>query len=152
MLFKEMSTNECEDLLARASVWRLGCTMENRPYIVPIHLGFAPGSLSGFATMGQKIDWMRQNPQVCVETDEIRSQTDWSSVLVEGRYEEFPDTAEYFSQRLTAQTLLEKNAPFWWKVGVEAGQTRQRFDRDHAVFFCIHIDRMTGRKALPDPK
>jgi hypothetical protein len=33
---------------------------------------------------------------------------------------------------------------------MEAGQTRQRFDGDHAIFFCIHIDQITGRKALPD--
>ena len=151
MLIQDMVQEDCEALLASATSWRLACSVENQPYIVPIHLGFAPGSLSGFATMGQKVDWMRQNPLVCVETEEVRSLTDWSSVIVQGRYEEFPDTEEYFKRRMQAQTLLEKTTPLWWQVGVEAGQARQRFDRDHAVFFCIHIDKMTGRKAIPDP-
>ena len=112
---------------------------------------FAPGLLYGFATMGQKIEWMRLNSQVCVEADEVRSHTDWLSVLIQGRYEEFPDTAQYAKQRQQAQALLEKTTSLWWQVGMAAGQTRQRFDRDHAIFFCIHIDRMTGRKAMPDP-
>ncbi len=151
MLIQEMVEQECEELLGRARLWRLACARDNQPYIVPVYLGSTPGSLYGFATMGQKIEWMRLNPLVCLETDEVRSQTDWASVLVLGRYEEFHDTAKYAEQRQQAQAALEKANPLWWKVGLEAGQTRQRFDRDHAIFFCIHIDQITGRKALSDP-
>ncbi len=151
MLIQEMVQEECEDLLRLARFWRLACTRDNQPYIIPLHLAFAPGALYGFATMGQKVDWMRLNPQVCVETDDVRSQTDWASVVIQGRYEEFPDTVQYAGQRQQAQAMLEKTTPLWWQVGLEAAQTRQRFDRDHAIFFCIHIDQITGRKAVPDP-
>lgn len=151
MLIQEIVPQECEELLGRARLWRLACAREDQPYIIPVYLAFNNGSLYGFATMGQKIEWMRLNPKVCLETDEVRSLTDWSSVLVLGRYEEFPDTAQYADQRLQAQAALEQSNPLWWKVGLEAGQTRQRFDRDHAIFFCIRVDQITGRKALPDP-
>ena len=71
-----------------SSLWRLACSFENQPYIVPVYLAYAARALYGFATMGQKIDWMRANPKVCVETDGVRSQTDWWSVVVQGRFEE----------------------------------------------------------------
>jgi nitroimidazol reductase NimA-like FMN-containing flavoprotein (pyridoxamine 5'-phosphate oxidase superfamily) len=38
--------------------------------------------LYGFAFHGQKIDWMRANPNVCVEVDEIVDQYHWTTVLV----------------------------------------------------------------------
>ncbi len=150
MLIQEVAKEQCEELIGEVGFWRLACTFEGQPYIVPLYLAYEPGALYGFATMGQKIDWMRANPQVCVETDNVHSQTDWWSVVGQGRFEEFPDTGEFAVKREEAQASLEKSTPLWWKVGVETAQTRQRFDRNHAIFFCIHVDQMTGRKALPD--
>ncbi len=150
MLIQELGKEQCEELLGKAGYWRLACTFEGQPYIVPVYLAYETSALYGFATMGQKIDWMRANPQVCVETDDVHSQTDWWSVVAQGTFEEFPDTGEYAERRHEAQALLEKSTPLWWKVGVEAAQTRQRFDRNHAIFFCVHVDQMTGRKAMPD--
>ena len=150
MLIEEIGKDKCEELLEDVRLWRLACTFEQQPYIVPVYLAYRAGELFGFATMGQKIDWMRANPRVCVETDNVHSQTDWWSVVIQGRFEELPDTGSYALRREEAQGALEKMTPLWWKVGVEAAQTRQRFDRNHAIFFCIHIEQMTGRKAMPD--
>lgn len=151
MLIREMMRQECEDVLARLSFGRLACSHDNQPYIVPIYFACAPSCLYGFATMGQKIEWMRLNPLVCVEADEVRSHMDWASVLVKGRYEEFSDTPEYSKQRQQAQALLEKTRSLWWQTGFAAAQTRERFDRDITIFYCIHIDELTGRRASADP-
>ena len=64
MLVREMSQQECKELLARLGFGRLACAQENRPYIVPIYFASEPDRLYGFATMGQKIEWMRSNPIV----------------------------------------------------------------------------------------
>lgn len=101
--------------------------------------------------MGQKIEWMRSNPLVCVEADEVRNHLDWASVVVRGRYEEFPDTPKYSEQRERAQTLLQIRRPLWWQTGFAATQTRERFDRDITIFYGIHIDELTGRRASADP-
>jgi hypothetical protein len=150
MLLREMGRQECQELLVRSGFGRLACTRDNQPYIVPIYFAFEPGRLYGFATMGQKIEWMRSNPLVCLEVDEVRNHVDWASVVVTGRYEEFPDSPEYSTRREQAQTLLEKRT-LWWQTGFAAAQTRGKFDRDIPVFFCIHIDEMSGRRASPDP-
>jgi uncharacterized protein len=50
--------------------------------------GKTPGEfLYGYATLGQKMEWMRQNPRVC-QIDEIITQAHWASVVVFGHYEE----------------------------------------------------------------
>ena len=94
---------------------------------------------------------MRLNPLVCLEADEVQSHIEWTSVVIHGRYEEFPDTPEYSKRRQAAQSILEKKRPLWWQTGFAAAQTRVRFNWDVTVFYCIYIDQITGRRASPDP-
>jgi nitroimidazol reductase NimA-like FMN-containing flavoprotein (pyridoxamine 5'-phosphate oxidase superfamily) len=150
MLEREMSRQECQDLLTRLAFGRLACTHDGQPYIVPVYFAFEPDHLYGFATTGQKIEWMRMNPLVCVEADEIRNHNDWASVVILGRYEEFPDTPEYSTRRLQAQAQLEKRF-LWWQTGFAAAQTRVNLMRGIPVFYCIHIEEISGRRASADP-
>src|SRR5215475_13308167 len=114
-----MNPEECRDLLARLGAGRLGCARYNQPYVVPIYFAYEPDHLSGFSTVGQKIEWMRENPLVCVEADEVGTHNQWASVVVLGRYEEFPDTPEYTELRRQAQSILGKRA-MWWQTGFAA--------------------------------
>ena len=91
MDINEMTAGECRGYLQRASLGRLGCSYENQPYVVPIHFASEDGYLYVFSTFGQKVKWMRANPKVCVQTDEIRNQSEWISVIVYGEYEELPE-------------------------------------------------------------
>jgi nitroimidazol reductase NimA-like FMN-containing flavoprotein (pyridoxamine 5'-phosphate oxidase superfamily) len=94
MMIHEMSREECHRVLARAKLARLGCAHENQPYVVPVSLAFHEQAkcFYGFTTPGQKVEWMRSNPLVCVEIDEIVSYDQWVSVIAFGRYEELPET------------------------------------------------------------
>ena len=151
MLIKDMTVKECQEILAHTGIGRLACVQNNLPYIVPIYFAYGPDHLYGFTTVGRKIEWMRLNPSVCVEVDEITSHTSWTSVIVSGRYEELPDTPEYQSERQQAQMLLEKRF-LWWQTAYAAEQLRRGGGGkpSAALFYCIHIDEMTGRRAVPD--
>jgi hypothetical protein len=93
MVIREMTKGECLGVLARARLARLGCARENQPYVVPVYLAYeASGCLYGFTTPGQKVEWMRTNPLVCVEVDEVATSDQWVSVIAFGRYEELPET------------------------------------------------------------
>ena len=151
MHIREMSKGECCETLSRIGFGRLACSHDNQPYIVPIYFAYEPGYIYGFATMGRKIEWMRVNPLVCLEVDEVRSHMDWVSVLVRGRYEELPDAPKHRStSRQKAQASLEKRT-MWWQAAFAAAQTRQKYDRRTPVFYCIHIEEITGHHASPDP-
>src|SRR5579864_4004760 len=150
MLISELSSEECRDLLARLEFGRLACARQNQPYIVPIYFAYESNRLYSFTTSGRKVEWMRSNPQICVEVDEVLSHYRWSSVVVLGRYEELPDTPEYREMRLDAQLRLEKRA-LWWQTAYAAMQVRSKLQPSDAVFYCIHIEEITGRRATADP-
>jgi nitroimidazol reductase NimA-like FMN-containing flavoprotein (pyridoxamine 5'-phosphate oxidase superfamily) len=150
MVIHEMTLEECRDVLAQANVARLVCEMDDQPYAIPVYLAYDGSYLFGFATMGLKIDCMRTNPLVCVEVDDIKSQNHWMSVVVFGSYEELPDTPEYKATRAHAHELLQKRA-MWWEPACVAVEHRD-FPRSFSpIFYRIHIDRMTGHRASPDP-
>src|SRR5271169_4794089 len=108
MLIHEMTNQECLDTLARSGLGRLGCAHDNQPYVVPFYFAFDKRRLYAFSTLGQKIEWMRANPRVCVETDERTAHNQWISVVVVGHYEEFPDTPQYEPERNRAHELLQQ--------------------------------------------
>jgi len=150
MLIEEMTDEECRDVLAHADVARLACEIDGQPYVVPVYVTYDAPYLFGFATMGLKIDCMRANPLVCVEIDDIKSQNQWMSVIVFGMYEELPDMTEYETTRATAHDLLQKRT-MWWEPASVAVEHRSFSKPFSPIFYRIRIDRMTGRRAAPDP-
>lgn len=149
MLMRQMSGKECRELLARLGFGRLACARDNQPYIVPVYFAYETDRLYGFATLGQKIEWMRLNPLVCVQVDEVLNQHNWASVIVLGRYEELTDTPEYAQERNQAQSLLGKRS-LWWQPGYAAFQARGRRKPSSPVLYCIHIEDISGLRASPD--
>jgi nitroimidazol reductase NimA-like FMN-containing flavoprotein (pyridoxamine 5'-phosphate oxidase superfamily) len=143
MVVHEMTAQECRAMFARTNVARLACARNNQPYIVPIHVDLDREFLYGFATQGQKIDWMRHNPLVCVEIDEFSPQH-WASVVAFGHYEELPHQPEYEDSRSVALQLFERH-PMWWQPAtVPLAGHEQRAP----VAFRIRIDRLTGRRGV----
>jgi uncharacterized protein len=149
VLIQELTRQASLDLLARTHLGRLACTQGARPYVVPIYFAYNNGYLYSFSTVGQKIEWMRANPLVCVEADEVVSPEQWVSVVVFGRYEELPDMPEWQSARTVAYTLLQRNASWWEPAYVKTilhGTQRALVP----VFYRIHGLQITGHRATPD--
>jgi len=150
MLIRELTEEECRRVLERLNFGRLGCALDNQPYVVPIYFSYDGRHLYGFSTPGQKIEWMRANPLVCLEVDERTSPDDWMSVVVSGRYQELPDTPEFRDLRNRAYNLLRRT-PVWWEPGyaktIVDGSERPLGE---AVYFRVHIEQISGRRAVPD--
>ena len=86
MLIRDLTTSECHDVLRKVAIARLACARDNQPYVVPIHVYFDGDCLYSFATLGQKIAWMRENPRVCVQVDDVGDRFHWATVVVFGQY------------------------------------------------------------------
>lgn len=145
----ELTNVECLDLLRRRKLGRLACARDNQPYIVPIYFAYHENHLYSFATLGQKIEWMRSNPLVCVEVDEIIDHLHWKSVIVRGRYQELRDTPESEPRRELAHQLLQDQARWWEPAYVKTAHLDAE-DPLVPLYFRIHIDQMSGRRAEPD--
>jgi len=150
MLILELTNKECVEMLTRLRFGRLGCSRDNQPYIVPFNFAYHERHLYSFAVLGQKIEWMRTNPLVCVEADEIINHYHWTSVVVQGRYEELPDTPEWSAERQFAYSLLQRRA-MWWEPACVKETHLGAIEQVIPLYYRIHIDRVTGRRAKPDP-
>ena len=117
MVVNEMNQEECGAFLASAPLGRLGCSFDNQPYVVPIYFAYEPDYIYVLSTFGQKTEWMRVNPKVCLEVDEITNQSQWMSVIANGRYQELPEP-QYTVEREHARSLLGKRYQ-WWQNALE---------------------------------
>jgi hypothetical protein len=146
MRIHEMTAAECDQVLAGADFGRLACARHDQPYIVPIHFYFDEQErcLYSFATLGRKIEWMRENPKVCVAIDEIADRFQWTTVLVFGRYEEVRETDDK-SQAHRRALQLFRQRPEWWLPA--AGKVAGGEEHHSPVVYRIHIDRLSGRRA-----
>jgi len=151
MLITRMRSKECREILTKLSFGRLACSCNNRPYIVPIYFAFETDRLCCFSTLGRKIEWMRENPLVCVEADEVRGHDDWVSVVVLGRYLEIPNTREYAKNREQVRSLLQKRS-LWWQSGYTATQIRRKGKPSVPEFCIIQIEEMSGLRGSPDTR
>ena len=99
--------------------------------------------LYSFSAVGQKIHWMRENPRVCIEVDDIVDKDHWSTVVIFGGYEELTDSPADTEARQRAQVLFEERSEWWFPA---AGRTEAGAP-SAVVIYRIRIDRLTGRSA-----
>lgn len=148
MLIHDLTPQECRELIRRLSVARLACARENQPYVVPISYSFdaARDCLYCFSTVGQKILWMRDNPKVCVQCEDIADKDHWTTVLIVGRYEEILDSEADSDARQRAFELFQTRDEWWLPGAAKTGS------RKHApgIVYRIRIDRVSGRRASRD--
>lgn len=150
MQILELTNTECLEMLTRVRFGRLGCSRDNQPYVVPIYFAYHDKHLYSYAALGQKIEWMRANPLVCVEADEIINHRHWRSVIVQGRYEELPDMPEWRPDRELAHAQLRQQAAWWEPACVRTAHLVAAHELI-PMYYRIHIDQVTGRRAEPDP-
>jgi hypothetical protein len=144
MRIRELTPKECADVLERTTLGRLGCARDGQPYVVPIHFSFdmERGCVYSFSSVGQKITWMRANPRVCLEVDDVADKTHWQTVVVFGRYEEIQDSPEEADARRRAEGLFRKRPEWWLPAAAFTAGSRERH-----VVFRIQIEEVTGRRA-----
>lgn len=149
MIIKEMDKQQVQALLSSNRLGRLACVNDGRPYVVPITFTFSGNFLYSFSMPGQKVEWMRLNPKVCVQVDEFGQGREWKSALVNGVYEELPDRVGYKNLRERAWSLLSQHAN-WWEPGGLKPVTLPVASASSHLFYRIAIDNITGRQAIED--
>lgn len=147
-----LSQPECHELLKRVSVGRLASSLNHQPYVVPVSFSYEKerNCLYLFSTVGKKIEWMRQNPKVCLQADEIGNRSNWASVVVNGTYLELKEP-KYTAERQHALGRLSEYSN-WWQTPL-AGRREQMSDLEvEPIFFRIDIASISGLRTLPEPQ
>jgi nitroimidazol reductase NimA-like FMN-containing flavoprotein (pyridoxamine 5'-phosphate oxidase superfamily) len=138
---REMSGEECEDMLAKSRFGRLGLSAAGQPYVVPMSYVYAGGVIllhSGLR--GRKLDIARDNPRVAFEVDYVERGR-WKSVIVFGK------------ARLSADAEAKERLFDIFTRGEMAGHGGKRFSREDMekmpmVIWEIEIEKVTGREGV----
>ena len=149
MNIEELTRDACLAFLARSHFGRIACSKDSQPYITPFYFTYHDHKIHSFATVGQKIEWLRVNPLACVEVDEIKNSQHWTSVIVLGTFEEILETADRQPIREQIYELLQQR-PLWWESGYAKTILHGTLKPLTPVYFRIAIQEITGRRATQD--
>jgi len=150
MRITPISQEECSELLNRISIGRLASSLDNQPYVVPVRFSYEPGHIYVFSTVGKKIKWMRKNPKVCLQVDEIGNSSNWTSVIVDGTYLELSDP-QYTAEREHAKEQLGQYSE-WWRNPLAERREQTSDVSIENVFFRIDIQSMSGLRGVLEAK
>lgn len=103
---EDMSHDEMRELLERQSFGHLGCARAGRPYVVPMNYAFDGKDLFFFTTEGMKTHFIDENPEVCMQVEEVADASHWRSVMVNGRAEKLTQTEDV---QHAMQSILKRN-------------------------------------------
>jgi nitroimidazol reductase NimA-like FMN-containing flavoprotein (pyridoxamine 5'-phosphate oxidase superfamily) len=103
----ELKSEEIEKILRENVVGRIGCNDGKKTYVVPVNYVYDDKFIFAHSVLGMKIRMMRKNPQVCFEVDEMKSFTNWTSVIVWGEYQELSDERDrYYAMKLFVDRMM----------------------------------------------
>jgi len=93
-MFVRLKEEESKHLLQNSRIARLGCIVDGEPYIVPINYYAEDDYAYSHSLPGLKISALRENPNACLQIDQIEGDFHWQSVLAFGTYEEVKNPTE----------------------------------------------------------
>ena len=136
-MMKMLNDEEVRHLFHEARVVRLGCIVKGEPYVVPINCHLEGDYLYSHSLYGLKIAGLRENPQACMQVDEIESDLRWKSALAFGKFEEVTrstERAEILTKLLRRFPML---TPVESTIAVDGSSPE-------VIVFRIKIERLTG--------
>jgi uncharacterized protein len=144
----KLKDEEIEEVLKEHVLGRIGCNDGKKTYVVPVNYVYDGRFIIAHSVAGMKIEMMRKNPQVCFEVDEMKSFTNWKSVIVWGEYQELKDEhSRYYAMKLFVDRMMHM------KISETAIPPELSGERVHPrspgnirpVVYCIVIEEKTGR-------
>ncbi len=145
MLIEDMSRAMIVKVLEGARFGHIACAQDDQPYLTPFYFAYHQNGIYSFATVGKKIEWMRANRKVCVQTHAIVSQSEWQSVVIMGQYNELLDEPAFREERVLAHSLLSK-ASNWWQPGYVKTKRNGKERPLAPVYFRISLDELSGHQ------
>jgi nitroimidazol reductase NimA-like FMN-containing flavoprotein (pyridoxamine 5'-phosphate oxidase superfamily) len=102
-----LTNEQIEEVLQTSVLGRIGCSDGKKMYVVPINYVYDGKYIIAHSVAGMKIEMMRKNPSVCFEVDEMKSFSNWKSVILWGEYQELTDERDrYAAMKLFVDRML----------------------------------------------
>jgi hypothetical protein len=138
---RDLSKDECLNLLSATRYGRLGLTNGNQPYVVPMSYVYQDSRIYLHSRgNGRKVEYVTENPRVCFQIDLLEKER-WSSVIATG-IARLSDSVEAKQKMFDA--FINKGQ------GGHGGRkfSREELERMPMTIWEIDILEMTGREGV----
>lgn len=138
---RELSSDECIALLSSARYGRLGLSLDDKPYVIPMSYVYSDDRIFLHSRGdGKKVDFVSKNPHVCFQIDNL-DKNRWSSVLAYGKVRLSSDME---SKARMMEAFTKKS------VGGHGGKQfrREELEKMEMTVWEIEIMEMTGREGI----
>jgi nitroimidazol reductase NimA-like FMN-containing flavoprotein (pyridoxamine 5'-phosphate oxidase superfamily) len=143
-----LTLDEMKDLLTQNTLGRIGCNDGERTYIVPVSYVFNGQYILAHSVEGMKIRMMRKNPSICFQVEEIKSPTNWKSVILWGVFQELTDEMErYHGMKIFVERMMKLKI----STTAQPPEISEQRVRPHQpgsvkpVIYRILVEEMSGR-------
>jgi nitroimidazol reductase NimA-like FMN-containing flavoprotein (pyridoxamine 5'-phosphate oxidase superfamily) len=98
---------QVEEVLQSNVLGRIGCRDGNKIYVVPVNYVYDGKYIIAHSVEGMKIRMMRKNHSVCFEVDEMKTFTNWKTVIAWGEYQELTEERDrYYAMKLFVDRMI----------------------------------------------
>ena len=140
---EDMPPAEMHSLLQCANFGHLGCADNGRPYVFPMHYAYDGKELYFLTTEGMKTQFLKRNPQVCLQVEQVTDSSHWRSIMVIGHAERLTEPKE--TERAIHQ-ITERNPTL--TPAISATQIDAMGRAVQIALYRIQPEIMDGRKTL----
>jgi nitroimidazol reductase NimA-like FMN-containing flavoprotein (pyridoxamine 5'-phosphate oxidase superfamily) len=138
----EMAEAEIQKTLGKIFYGHLGCSVDDRPYVVPIHFAYKAPHFFIYTNEGKKTEMIAANPNVCLQVEDVVDGGEWRSVVISGTAERITDPVE---REAALHLIMEINPTLTPAMGLTWVNNWIR--EKHEVVYRIVPEKMTGRSS-----
>jgi nitroimidazol reductase NimA-like FMN-containing flavoprotein (pyridoxamine 5'-phosphate oxidase superfamily) len=136
-----LTQDECTALLSANRYGRLGLSLNDIPYVIPMSYVYSNNKIYLHSRGGgKKIDLVSKNPSVCFQIDQL-DKNRWSSVVAYGKARL---SSNVEAKRMMFDVFTEKGL---------GGHGGKKFDREELenmemTIWEIEVEELTGREGI----
>jgi nitroimidazol reductase NimA-like FMN-containing flavoprotein (pyridoxamine 5'-phosphate oxidase superfamily) len=136
-----LGKEESKRLLQKNNFGHIGCNDGFNTYVYPTNYVFDGKHIYCHSLVGSKINVMRGNTRICLQTENITKSSHWTSVMVLGHFEELKEERD----RLYAVKLFDKHL-----LSIKVSETLlahgiTSLKDSTPVFYRISVEEISGR-------
>jgi len=142
-----LTEKQIDDVLRKEMIGRIAYVADGWPRIVPVTFVYnRERYVFSHSAEGHKMEWLRKNPRVCFEVEQIGSMSDWRTVVARGMFEEVTEDKDEKMMDFIAR--LNGLGPPGARTSDRHEEVHRREGIDRSVLFRIHLLEMSGRFEL----
>ena len=143
---REMGNNAARETLGRLNYAHLACSLNDEPYVVPVHYAFDGEYVYIYTTEGKKSGILDSNPKVCLQAEDVEDNEHWISVMAFGEVERVTDKA---ARSEALDLILEVNPKLTPAVSIRWMDSWVRTNVE--VIYRFRPRKISGRKTVDHP-